>query len=152
MSLEVRAVPSSWRICLEGVPQRRSVRSVISIGTAARSDLPAVLALWQTAATEPSATDDPAGLATLLARDPEALIVATDAGGIVVGAVIATWDGWRGSMYRLAVSPSHRRQRVATDLVAEGESRLRARGARRLHMIVASDQEPARRVLARFGV
>ena len=27
----------------------------------------------------------------------------------IVGTVIAGWDGWRGSIYRLVVAPSHRR-------------------------------------------
>jgi ribosomal protein S18 acetylase RimI-like enzyme len=53
--------------------------------------------------------------------------------------VIVTWDGWRGAMYRLAVIPSRRRRGIATKLVSEGERRLRAHRARRLHMIVAGD-------------
>jgi ribosomal protein S18 acetylase RimI-like enzyme len=52
-------------------------------------------------------------------------------------------DGWRGSFYRLAVHPSRRRQGIATALLREGESRLRARGAVRLTAIVASDESPA---------
>lgn len=31
----------------------------------------------------------------------------------IVGSVIATWDGWRRSIYRLLVAPSHRRQGLA---------------------------------------
>jgi ribosomal protein S18 acetylase RimI-like enzyme len=109
-----------------------------------------VLALWRTAATEPSVTDDAASIATLLAVAPDALVVATD-GGAIVGVVVAAFDGWRGAMYRLAVLPSYRRHGVASRLVREGERRLRARGARRLHMIVAADQEPAQAFWAQVG-
>ena len=42
------------------------------------------------------------------------------------GTVIASWDGWRGAMYRLAVLPSLRRRGIAAALVDEGERRLQA--------------------------
>ena len=35
----------------------------------------------------------------------------------MVGSLIAAWDGWRGSFYRLAVHPERRRQRIATALL-----------------------------------
>jgi len=80
---------------------------------AARSgDLPAVLALWQQAQAEPSHTDNLASLQQLVAHDPGALLVA-DAGNHLVGSVIAAWDGWRGTIYRLGragrTRPLHRR-------------------------------------------
>jgi ribosomal protein S18 acetylase RimI-like enzyme len=58
----------------------------------------------------------------------------------VVGSLIAAWNGWRGSFYRLAVHPEHRRNGLATRLVREGEKRLRDRGAVRLDAIVAADE------------
>jgi ribosomal protein S18 acetylase RimI-like enzyme len=115
----------------------------ISIRSGTLADVPLVLALWSAAATEGSVTDDAAGLETLLAYDTDALLLATEQ-GTIVGSVIAVFDGWRGAMYRLAVLPSHRRRGVATALAAEGERRLHARGARRLHMIVAATEAPAR--------
>lgn len=61
----------------------------------------------------------------------------------MIGSLIATWDGWRGSFYRLAVHPDRRRQGIATALLREGERRLRARGAIRLTAIVADDDPVA---------
>jgi ribosomal protein S18 acetylase RimI-like enzyme len=116
---------------------------MITIRAATTEDIPAVLALWSAATVEPSATDDADGVATLLGVDPESLLLATDDDGTLVGTVIAAWDGWRGTMYRLAVLPALRRQGIAGQLVDEGERRLRAKGARRFHLIVVAGVVPA---------
>jgi ribosomal protein S18 acetylase RimI-like enzyme len=90
----------------------------------------------------PSVTDTREGLLGLLASDPDALIV-VEHDSAVVGSLIAAWDGWRGSFYRLAVRPERRRHGIATALLREGEHRLRARGAVRLTAIVASGDSTA---------
>ena len=108
------------------------------IRSAREEDIPSVLDVWTAADSLPTVSDFPAGLARLLTADPEALLVA-ELDGEPVGSLIATWDGWRGSFYRLAVSPAHRRKGIATALLREGERRLRARGAPRLTAIVADD-------------
>jgi ribosomal protein S18 acetylase RimI-like enzyme len=46
-----------------------------------------------------------------------------------VGTIVAGWDGWRGSLYRLAVLPAARRRGTALRLVADGERRLAEKGA-----------------------
>jgi ribosomal protein S18 acetylase RimI-like enzyme len=110
---------------------------MVTIRTGSITDIEAVLGLWR-ATTDSSLTDDAGSVARLLARAPDALLLATDH-DVLVGTVIVTWDGWRGAMYRLAAIPSQGRRGIATKLVAEGERRLQAYGARRLHMIVAAD-------------
>jgi ribosomal protein S18 acetylase RimI-like enzyme len=55
-----------------------------------------------------------------------------EAGGEIVGAVIAAWDGWRGTMYRLAVLGAYRRRGVGSRLVRAGHEFLAAQGARRV--------------------
>ena len=94
-----------------------------------------MLSLWLESDAAPTHTDDSQSLIALLAEDPDALIVAVD-GALVVGSVIAAWDGWRGSIYRLVVSPSHRRNGLATRLLASAETRLAKIGAVRLQTIV----------------
>lgn len=101
-----------------------------------------MLALWAAADSLPSVSDSPGGLATLLNTDPKALLVA-EVDGVVIGSLIAAWDGWRGSFYRLAVSPERRREGLATVLLREGERRLRERGAIRLTAIVADEDAGA---------
>jgi ribosomal protein S18 acetylase RimI-like enzyme len=98
-------------------------------------DIDAVLALWRQAEADPTHTDDRESLQRLIAHQPRALIVA-DAGPQIVGSVIAGWDGWRGSIYRLVAAPAHRRTGLGRRLVAEAEHRLSAMGAVRLQAIV----------------
>jgi ribosomal protein S18 acetylase RimI-like enzyme len=105
------------------------------------SDRRAVLALWATAGGRPSPTDDEGSISKLLAADPGALLVA-EVEGELAGTLIAAWDGWRGSFYRLAVDPRRRRQGLARALVRAGEDRLEVLGAVRLTAIVA-DEVPA---------
>ena len=100
-----------------------------------------MLELWLTAGSLPSISDTHEGLSRVLAADRDALLLA-ESRGTVVGSLIAAWDGWRGSFYRLAVHPDRRREGIATALLRAGERHLRARGAVRLTAIV-SDDEPA---------
>ena len=124
---------------------------MIAIRAATTEDIPAVLALWSEATVEPSATDDADGVATLLGVDPESLLLAVADDGALVGTVVAAWDGWRGTMYRLAVLPALRRQGIARQLVDEGERRLRELGARRFHLIVVAGEAPAQAFWAAAG-
>ena len=113
----------------------------MELRNATTADIDAILVLWLVA-TEPTSTDDAPGIEQLLAQAPDALVVATD-GDAIVGTIIVGWDGWRGTMYRLAVAPAYRRRRTATALVAEAERRLVEQGARRLHLIVDGEQPVA---------
>jgi len=113
-----------------------------SIRTATRADVRSVLDLWEGAGGPASVTDTPEAISLLLETHPGSLLVA-ESGGVVIGSLIAGWDGWRGCFYRLAVDPRRRRAGVAAALVREGERRLRERGAIRLTAIVADEQAAA---------
>ncbi len=108
----------------------------IVIRTARATDVAGVLDLWAVSGAEPTRTDNPSGIASLLAADPDALIVA-DMSGRIVGSVIAGWDGWRGSIYRLAVAPTERRTGLGRRLLGHAEERLGRLGAVRLQAVVA---------------
>ena len=127
----------------------RSVAEMISIRSAERGDIPNVLALWSIA-TGPSTTDDAESLARLIEFAPDALLVATDHDQIV-GTVVVGWDGWRGTMYRLAVVPDRRREGIASMLVRDGEASVRSHGATRLHLIVESNRPVAQSFWSSIG-
>ncbi len=78
----------------------------------------------------------------MLSGAAESLLVA-EADGVIVGALIAAWDGWRGNMYRLAVRPEYRRRGVGLALLRGGEERLRRQGARRITALVGYEDEVA---------
>ncbi len=114
----------------------------LTIRSATRRDIGDVLALWRSAGSVPTVSDTTDAVASLLQHDADALVVA-ELSGRIAGTVIVGWDGWRGSLYRLAVVPDQRRRGIASALVREGERRLRDRGARRLTVIVVEDDEHA---------
>jgi ribosomal protein S18 acetylase RimI-like enzyme len=114
------------------------------------ADLDALPALWKRAEAGPSSTESVEDVRRLWERDPEALLLAEDEGEIV-GSLIVGWDGWRGTFYRLAVDPAHRRRGLATELVRAGEERLRSLGAKRLNAIVESEEADAMAFWAAAG-
>lgn len=84
---------------------------MIMLRPGTREDIEAVLVFWRNATAEPSTTDDADGLGALLVRSRGALVLALD-NDVIVGSIIAGWDGWRGTLYRLAVLPSRVRSIV----------------------------------------
>ncbi|MFF4150736.1 GNAT family N-acetyltransferase [Streptomyces sp. NPDC001651] len=104
--------------------------SDLRLRSATARDLDAVLAFWKSAAEGTSISDDRDGVERLVARDPEALILA-ELDGELAGTVIAGFDGWRCHLYRLAVHPDRRRQGIGSALLAAAEERFVRLGGRR---------------------
>ncbi|MFJ3905579.1 GNAT family N-acetyltransferase [Streptomyces sp. NPDC090025] len=115
----------------------------LRIRAAAAADIEAVLAFWRDAAEGTSISDDPAGVARLLDRDPGALLLAERADALV-GTVIAGFDGWRCHLYRLAVHPGHRRLGIGGALLDAAEERFVGLGGRRADAMVLDANERGR--------
>ena len=115
----------------------------LTIRDATDDDVAAILGLWRGDGVAPSTTDDPEAVRTLLSHPSSVLLVA-EIDGSIAGSVIAGWDGWRGSLYRLVVAPDDRRRGVGAALVREGERHLVERGARRIAVLVLGDEDRAK--------
>jgi len=116
--------------------------SRVLIRPAAPEEAKAILELWRRAGTFPSRTDNEESVRSLIAHDPAAVLVAEEERELE-GTLVATFDGWRGSLFRLAVLPTRRRRGIARALVAEGERSLRERGAIRVNLYVPEAEKAA---------
>ncbi|WP_246267324.1 GNAT family N-acetyltransferase [Nonomuraea typhae] len=122
----------------------------MKVRTGALDDVPAVLDFWREAAEGTDRHDSADKVTALVTRDPEALLLA-ELDGVLVGTLIAGWDGWRAHLYRLAVHPAHRRKGVATTLLAAAETRFAAFGAFRADAMVLHDNTLAHHAWAAAG-
>ncbi|MFC8126880.1 GNAT family N-acetyltransferase [Streptomyces sp. NPDC057302] len=116
--------------------------SDLHIRRATPSDIDTVLRFWRDAAEGTSISDDREGVARLVARDPDALLLA-ERDGRLAGTAIAGFDGWRCHLYRLAVHPDHRRQGIGSALLAAAEERFLGLGGRRGDAMVLNRNEQA---------
>lgn len=104
--------------------------------TATDADVDELLALWLEAGeNESRPADTREAVLALLARDPDAVILA-EHDGEMIGSIIAGWDGWRYHLYRVAVRPSWRRQGLGSTLLRAAEERFMALGAKRADAMV----------------
>jgi ribosomal protein S18 acetylase RimI-like enzyme len=104
----------------------------------------AVLQLWSAARSAHASMSDRREDVEALtsAENPAALLVA-ELDGHLIGAIIAGWDGWRGSIYRLAVRTDHRRKGVGLRLARAAEDYFRAHRVGRVTALVPFDDGPA---------
>lgn len=97
-----------------------------------------------------------------LGRDRETMLVqewATNASGFIgafdhealVGSVLATDDGRRGWINRLAVLPSHRHRGLGLRLIKAAEDVLKTRGLLITAALIEDANEPSRKLFATAG-
>ncbi|MES2987134.1 MAG: GNAT family acetyltransferase [Pseudomonadota bacterium] len=98
-------------------------------------DREAVVALWRDCGLTRPWNDPDADFALALANDASVVLVAREGGGIA-GSVMAGFDGHRGWVYYLAVSPSARRGGLGRALMTAAEAWLRTRGAPKIQLMV----------------
>jgi ribosomal protein S18 acetylase RimI-like enzyme len=107
-------------------------------------DYPAVYDLWAHAGSgiHLRRSDEPQEIARKIHRDPDLFLVA-EIDGKIVGTVLGGFDGRRGMMYHLAVSPGYRQHGLGDILVANLEQRLREKGCIRYYLLVTKDNAEA---------
>lgn len=114
-------------------------------------DIPNVRALWaRCEGLGDGPGDSEVGLARFLARNPGLSAVARE-GGEIIGAALCGHDGRRGFLYRVGVSPAHRRQGVAQALVTHCLTGLKAEGLERSLFFVLGSNDGAKRFWGTMG-
>ncbi|MEQ8818280.1 MAG: GNAT family N-acetyltransferase [Thalassobaculum sp.] len=122
----------------------------IVIRPAVAADLPALRGLWERCGLHPSASDTDQRLAALI-EFCGGLFLAALRDGEIVGSVMASWDGRRGWINRLAVDPAARGGRLGDRLMTEAEGRLAAIGCDKVNLLIEPDNAGVERFYRRLG-
>ena len=116
------------------------------------ADYDAALALWQSCeGIGLNASDTRPAIAAYLVRNPGLSLVATDAAGALVGAVLCGHDGRRGYLHHLAVASAHRRRGLGRRLVETALDRLRVTGIPKCNLFLYATNTDGRAFWERCG-
>jgi ribosomal protein S18 acetylase RimI-like enzyme len=100
------------------------------------ADRAAVIALWDRAFAADPAHNVSAGMIERKLRVQPDLFLVALADDVLVGTVMAGYDGVRGWLHRLAVTESRRRAGVATALVRRAEAEMAKLGCPKVNLQV----------------
>lgn len=98
-----------------------------------------VIALWDSVFGYQSAHNKPAITIDKKLAQKDGLFFIVVANGCVVGTVMAGYDGHRGWLYSVAVSPSLQRQGIGSKLVAHAEKALISKGCVKINLQITED-------------
>lgn len=115
-------------------------------------EIASLLNLWREAGLtiRPQGREHPETLRHELITFPDNYIGAF-AHARLVGVVVATWDGRRGWINRLATHPDCRRLGVAQQLICAAEQELRGRGALVIGVLIEPDNDASLELFRRVG-
>ena len=113
-------------------------------------DEPAVVALWQECKLIRPWNDPRKDIARKLKVQPELFLVGT-IDGAVMASVMAGYEGHRGWVNYLAVSPRHRRHGHARALMQFVELKLQERGCPKAQLLVRNTNMEALEFYRRLG-
>lgn len=107
-----------------------------------RADTEAVVTLWERCGLTRPWNDPRKDIERKLTVQPELFLVGVD-DDVVIGSVMAGYDGHRGWVNYLAVDPGHRRAGLAGRLMSVVELKLRALGCPKVSLQVRAGNEVA---------
>jgi ribosomal protein S18 acetylase RimI-like enzyme len=118
--------------------------------TASVGDIDALVGLWEAAGLGFRRHLVRPELINLLQHHPDPVMV-IEVDGSPVASIMGTFDGRRGWVNRLATHPDHRGRGLARRLLLELEARLRAKGCRKLNLLVEPDNAGIVAFYERYG-
>jgi len=101
------------------------------------ADTEQTIALWRECELVVSHNDPVKDIQRKMKVDPELFLVG-ERDGQVIATAMAGYEGHRGWIYYLAVSPNHRHQGLGRAIVHEAENLLLAKGAPKIDLMVRS--------------
>lgn len=114
-------------------------------------DAEAVVALWRDVFPDAPTWNDPRrDIERKLAVERDLFLVACELDRIV-GTAMAGYDGHRGWVYYVAVSPAHRRRGIGAALMRSVEEALEKRGCPKLNLQVRSSNRDVVEFYGRLG-
>jgi ribosomal protein S18 acetylase RimI-like enzyme len=114
------------------------------------ADEESVIALWHACGLTRPWNDPRRDIQRKLGEQPELFLVATDEER-VVGSAMVGFDGHRGWVYYLAVSPQHRMLHIGRTLMQEAEQLLMARGCPKINLLIRSSNAEVIAFYRRLG-
>lgn len=114
------------------------------------SDRQAIIQLWQDCDLTRPWNDPDQDISRKMAFQPELFLVAEDAGQVIASAM-AGYDGHRGSVYYLAVSPEYQARGIGKQLMSEIETRLCELGCLKLNIVVRSTNDKVLEFYQKLG-
>jgi len=114
------------------------------------SDQAAVVELWRRCDLTRPWNDPAKDIARKLRVNPELFLIG-EIDGEIVGTVMAGYEGHRGWINYLAVSPEHRRRGLARGMMDEAERLLRAAGCPKINLQVRHSNREVIEFYQRIG-
>ncbi len=116
------------------------------------ADYDQIVALWKHAGLpfKPSGRDRKGAVQAQMVENPDFFLGAFEDNRLV-GVVIATSDGRKGWINRLAVDPVSRRLGVAEKLIAEAENVLHKHGLRMFCALIDDDNKVSKELFKKCG-
>lgn len=110
-----------------------------------------VVALWETVFGYEAAHNAPGLVIDKKMAVEDGLFFVAMADEAVVGTIMAGYDGHRGWIYSLAVSPAWRRQGIGSKLVAHAERALMDKGCVKINLQIMEGNESVSAFYASIG-
>lgn len=115
-------------------------------------DYDRLMALWLRAglSIRPNGRDSRESIADEMLNNPDGFIGLFDANRLI-GFALATYDGRKGWINRVAVDPDYRRQGLGGMLIEESERRLKKRGAHITTCLIEEWNEASLALVQKMG-